>query len=96
LFIGLIIWFIPTPEGLQPNAWHLLAIFVFTIAGIILKAASMGTMAIIGMTLCAATQVLAPGDPVKSITDALSGFGNSTIWLIGLAFFMQEALLKQG
>src|SRR6516225_9679409 len=94
--IGLIIWFIPTPQGLQPNAWHLLAIFVATIAGIILKAGSMGTMAMLGMTLCAATQVLAPGKPVESVTNALSGFGNSTIWLIGLAFFIARGFIKTG
>ena len=34
--IGLLIWFvIPVPEGVAPNAWHLLALFVATIAAII-------------------------------------------------------------
>lgn len=94
--IGVLIWFIPVPDGVKPNAWHLLAIFVTTIIGIILKAASMGSMAMIGITLCAVTQVLAPGDPAKSITYALSGFGNSTIWLIGLAFFIARGFIKTG
>jgi len=94
--LGIIIWFIPVPEGVQPNAWHLLAIFLATIAGIIMKAASMGTMAMLGITMCAVTEVLAPGDPVKSITNALSGFGNSTIWLIGLAFFIARGFIKTG
>ena len=94
--IGLIIWFIPVPEGVKPNAWHLLAIFAATIIGIILKAAPMGSMAMIGMTVCAATQVLAPGDPTQSIKNALSGFGNSTIWLIGLAFFIARGFIKTG
>ncbi len=94
--IGLIIWFIPVPEGVQANAWHLLAIFIGTIAGIILKAASMGTMAMLGITLCAVTQVLAPGSPAKSIAYALSGFANSTIWLIGLAFFIARGFIKTG
>ncbi|AXY72674.1 anion permease [Paraflavitalea soli] len=96
VIIGLIIWFIPAPEGVKPNAWHLLAIFLGTIFGIILKAASMGTMAMLGITLCAATQVLAPGDPVHAVTNALSGFGNSTIWLIGLAFFIARGFIKTG
>jgi DASS family divalent anion:Na+ symporter len=94
--IGLIIWFIPVPDGVKPNAWHLLAIFAATIIGIILKAASMGTMAMIGITLCAVTEVLAPGSPSKSIANALSGFGNSTIWLIGLAFFIARGFIKTG
>ncbi len=96
VIIALVIWFIPVPEGLKPNAWHLLAIFVGTIAGIILKAASMGTMAMFGITMCAVTQVLAPGNPTKSVTDALSGFGNATIWLIGLAFFIARGFIKTG
>ena len=96
IIVGIIIWFVPVPEGVKPNAWHLLAIFIATIVGIILKAASMGTMAIIGITLCAVTQVLAPGEPGKAITNALSGFGNSTIWLIGLAFFIARGFIKTG
>jgi DASS family divalent anion:Na+ symporter len=96
LVVGLVIWFIPVPDGVKPNAWHLLAIFVATIVGIILKAAPMGTMAMLGITLCAATQVLAPGKPIDAIKNALSGFGNSTIWLIGLAFFIARGFIKTG
>jgi DASS family divalent anion:Na+ symporter len=96
LVVGLVIWFIPVPEGVKPNAWHLLAIFVATIVGIILKAAPMGTMAMLGITLCAATQVLAPGKPIDAIKNSLSGFGNSTIWLIGLAFFIARGFIKTG
>jgi DASS family divalent anion:Na+ symporter len=96
LVVGLVIWFIPVPEGVKPNAWHLLAIFVATIVGIILKAAPMGTMAMLGITLCAATQVLAPGKPIDAIKNSLSGFGNATIWLIGLAFFIARGFIKTG
>ncbi|MEO7216552.1 anion permease [Mucilaginibacter sp.] len=96
LVVGLVIWVIPAPEGVKSNAWHLLAIFVATIVGIILKAAPMGTMAMLGITLCAATQVLAPGKPIDAIKNALSGFGNSTIWLIGLAFFIARGFIKTG
>jgi DASS family divalent anion:Na+ symporter len=94
--IGCIIWFVPIPEGVKPNAWHLFAIFIATIAGIIMKAATMGTMAIIGIMTCAVTQVLAPGDPVRSVSNALSGFGNSIIWLIGLSFFIARGFIKTG
>lgn len=96
IIIGLVIWFIPVPQGVKPNAWHLLAIFLATIFGIILKAGSMGTMAMLGISMCAATQVLAPGEPGKAVTNALSGFGNSVIWLIGLAFFIARGFIKTG
>lgn len=59
------------------EAWHLLAIFVATIVGIILKPRA---VAMIGI----ATALTA----TLSVGDALSGFSNSTIWLIGVAFFI--------
>ena len=68
LVFGLIIWFIPEPEGVKAEAWHLLAIFLGTILGIILKAASMGTMSMIAIALVAISGVLAPGDPGKAIS----------------------------
>lgn len=45
--VGLIIWFIPAPSGLEPKAWHLFAIFVATIIGFISKPLPMGAIAIL-------------------------------------------------
>lgn len=94
--VGLVIWFIPTPSGLEPNAWHLFAIFVATIVGIIIKAAPMGALSVAAIALCATTQVLSPGNPDKSMSLALSGFANSTIWLIVSAFFVSRAVISSG
>ena len=93
---GLVLWLIPTPKGVAENAWHLFAIFAATILGIILKAAPMGTMCMIAIGLTALTQVVAPGDPGKSITKALSGFGDKVIWLIGISFFIARGFIKTG
>jgi DASS family divalent anion:Na+ symporter len=90
--IGLIIWFIPAPAGVKPEAWHLLAIFLATIIGIILKAASMGTLCMMAIALVALTGVLAPGNPAKSITLALRSFGDKVIWLIGISFLSRVDL----
>lgn len=89
LAVGLIIWFVPSPEGVDVAAWHLLAIFVATIVGIILKPLPMGAVAMIGIMATALTGTL-------SITEALSGFGNSTIWLIVAAFFISRGFIKTG
>jgi di/tricarboxylate transporter len=72
--LGVIIWWIPPPSGVQPPAWHLLAIFVATIVGIITKPLPMGAIALFGIAGTALTGTL-------TINQALSGFGNSTIWL---------------
>lgn len=96
LVIGLAIWFVPVPKGLSPEAWHLFAIFISTIIGIILKAGPMGTMCMIAVAITAFTQVLAPGNAGDSITLALGGFGNKVIWLIGISFFIARGFIKTG
>ena len=49
LAVGTVFWFIPPPEGVKQEAWHLLAIFVATIVGIIAKPLPMGAVALIGV-----------------------------------------------
>lgn len=87
--LGTVIWFLPVPEGVTREAWHLLAIFVATVAGFIVKPLPMGAVAIIGIMLTSLTGTL-------SLGNALSGFGNSVIWLIGAAFFISRAVIKTG
>ncbi len=85
----LIIWFIPEPNGVSTDAWHLLAIFVATIVGIITKPLPMGAVAIIGITVTVITGTL-------TITESLSGFSNRVIWLIVMAFFISRGFIKTG
>lgn len=96
LAAGIALWLIPQPDGVTPEAWHLFAIFVATILGIILKAAPMGTMCMIAIGITAFSQVLAPGEAGKSITLALRGFGDKVIWLIGISFFIARGFIKTG
>jgi len=96
VIIGLLLWFCPIPEGVTVEAWHLFAIFVSTILGIILKAAPMGTMCMIAVGLTAFFQLLAPGNPGQSITLSLKGFGDKVIWLIGISFFIARGFIKTG
>ena len=97
LSITLIIWFvIPVPEGVSPNAWHLLALFVGTIAAIIGKALPIGAVSIIAIALVAITGVTNPGNPRAALADALSGFSNDLIWLIGISIMISISLSKTG
>lgn len=90
-------WFIVAPpEGVDINAWRLLGIFVGTIVAIIGKALPIGGAAMIGILLVGITQVTNPGEPGKAMADALSGFSNSLIWLIGIAFFISRGFIKTG
>ena len=40
VLLGAAIWFCPAPAGMKPQAWHLFAIFVATIAGFIAPTAA--------------------------------------------------------
>ncbi|ANB91158.1 C4-dicarboxylate ABC transporter [Moraxella ovis] len=92
----LIIWFvIPVPAGVTPDAWHLLALFIGTIAAIIGKALPIGAIAIIAMTLVAITGVTAD-TPKQAMSDALSSLSSSLIWLIGIAIMISRGLIKTG
>ncbi len=89
LVLGIIIWFIPSPDAVTPNAWHLFALFVATIAGFILQPIPIGAVAFCGVTIGALLGVI-------SVNTAISGYGNSTIWLIICAFLLARAFINSG
>lgn len=89
LALALAIWFIPAPAGLSIQAWHLFAIFITTIIGIILKPLPMGAIAILSIAACVFTNTL-------TTTEALSSFNSSTMWLIAIAFLLARGFIKTG
>ena len=89
LIVGIVIWFSPLPAGVDIKAWHLLAIFVATVVGIIARPLPMGAVAMLGIAITALTGTL-------TISESLSGFGNSVIWLIVIAFFISRGFIKTG
>lgn len=94
---ALLIWFvIPVPEGVEPNAWHLLALFIGTIIAIIGKAMPIGAVSVVAIALVAITGVTNPGKPAAALEDALSGFSNQLIWLIGFSIMISFSLNKTG
>ncbi len=69
--LTLLIWFvIPVPQGVTPNAWHLLALFVGVIAAIIGKAMPIGALSILAIMLVAITKAtrskIRPPWPLKT------------------------------
>lgn len=89
LGIATALWFVPSPAGVQIEAWHLLAIFIATIAGLILQPVPMGAIVIMGLTATVFTGTL-------SINDALFGYQSATVWLIVSAFLFARCLNKTG
>ena len=87
--IGVILWFLPVPTGLKPQAWHLLSIFVATIIGFILQPLPIGAVAFIALSIAGLTKTLTPAE-------ALNGFGQSIMWLIISAFLFALGFIKTG
>ena len=87
--VGLILWFIPTPAGLKPQAWHLVAVFAATILGFILQPLPIGAVAFIALGTAGLLKVLTPAQ-------ILTGFGDTTMWLIVSAFIFAKGFIKTG
>jgi L-tartrate/succinate antiporter len=95
LLIGFIIFLIPAPEGLQPKAWYYFALFVAVVIGLILEPIPAASVGLIGVTLASVLLLVAP-KPADSLKWALSGFTNSTVWLIFIAYMFAMGYEKTG
>ena len=89
LGVGIVVWMLPAPEGLEPKAWRLLAIFVATVTGIIMRPLPMGAIAIMGITVTLLTRTL-------ETPQVLAGFGNTTVWLVVCAYLLAGAFIRTG
>ncbi|CAN1302945.1 Dicarboxylate transporter 2.1, chloroplastic [Linum perenne] len=88
--IGLIVRFaIAKPAAVTPQAWQLLAIFLSTIAGLVLSPLPVGAWAFLGLTTSIVTKTL-------SFSAAFSAFTSEVIWLIVISFFFARGFVKTG
>jgi len=87
--IGIGIWFTPVPAGLTPQAWHLFAAFVAAIACVLIDAFPLLTASIIAVATVVLTGTITPAQ-------AFSGFANSSVLLVVIAFVVAQAVVKSG
>lgn len=96
--LGVLIWVLPAPAGVEAKGWQMLAIFAATILAIIMRPLPMGAVTLLGMLVTVLLGVV----PLEASSDdptapyALMGFGNSTIWLIVMAFLISRGFMKTG
>ena len=95
LVVWLVIFVIPTPAGLTAAQWHYFAIFAAVIAGLIFESMPPGAVGFIGLTAATVLRYVDP-DPAKSLKWALSGFSESSVWLIVGAFIFSIGYRKSG
>ncbi len=89
LLFATVLWFMPTPEGLQVEAWHLFVIFIATIFAVIIEATPIFVASILALSSSILLGILTP-------QEAYSGFSKSFILLIVVAFLIARAVIKSG
>ena len=87
--VGVAIWLVPRPAAVDPRAWQLLAVFVATIVGLVTKPVPMGAVTFLALAVALLTRTL-------TLAETLSGFANSTAWLILTAFFIAAGFVRTG
>ena len=105
VIVGSVLALLPAPAGLAPFAWHYLALFVATILALITEPFPPASIGLIAVTIGGAFGlVFSPSQfadpafkfPTEALRWALSGFTNSTVWLIFGAFVFAMGYEKTG
>jgi divalent anion:Na+ symporter, DASS family len=105
---GLAIYLAPVPDGIDHKSWTLLAIFIATIVGSIVRPLSGGAVVLLGIAAIALTRSM-PVNPeiARTVTDpktlealrlraTLEGYADPVVWLVLAAFFMARGMIKTG
>ena len=87
--VGLAVVAYPTPDGVTDKGWHLLAIFLATIVGSILRPLPAGAVVLLGVCAIAVTGTMTPADSLRGYSDPL-------VWLVLCAFFISRGVMKTG
>jgi divalent anion:Na+ symporter, DASS family len=87
--IAIGIWFSPIPAGLTAPAWHLFAVFAAAIMSVLLGAFPILTDSILAIGTIVLTGTITPAQ-------AFSGFNNSSVLLVVIAFIVAQAVVKSG
>src|SRR4051812_8938937 len=86
---GFLIAMIPRPEGVTPETWTLLAVFIATIVGSILQPLTGSAIVLLGVMATVVFGALKP-------FDALKGYADPVVWIVLAAFFLSVAVIKTG
>ena len=95
LGLGLVLFLLPVPSGLEPNAWRYFALFAAVILGLILEPIPAAAIGLVGVTLAGVGR-LVEASPAASVSWALSGFQDRTVWLIFGAMVLSIGYGKTG
>jgi DASS family divalent anion:Na+ symporter len=86
---GMWVYAIPRPAAIQPAGWRLTGLFLATIVGSITEPMPAGALVLLAVVLSSLVGGL-------TITEALAGYSNSSVWLVLVAFFISRAFVQTG
>jgi DASS family divalent anion:Na+ symporter len=84
-----ILWRMPPPEGLTPQAWQLFVLFAAAIGAVVAGAFPILTASVLSLSAAVLSGLMTPAK-------AYAGFANATILLIVVAFLAARAVIKCG
>jgi len=87
--LGVLGWFCPHPEGITPQGWHLLVIFIITILSLIIKPLPMGAVAMIALMIAVLTKTM-------TMEQAFTAFNSDVVWLVVFALFIAKGFNVTG
>jgi L-tartrate/succinate antiporter len=107
LLVGAAIALSPAPSGLAQYAWYYFAIFAAVITGLVIEPIPAAAVGLVGVATAAALArfvLFSPAEIARpdfnltgsAVNWALSGFANSTVWLIVAAFIFSLGYEKTG
>jgi DASS family divalent anion:Na+ symporter len=86
---AIVVYVIPKPDAVKPEGWRLTGLFLATIVGSIIEPIPAGALVLLAVVLSSLVGGL-------TITEALAGYSNSSVWLVLVAFFISRALIQTG
>ncbi len=89
VMIAATLWMMDGMFEVPSQAWHIFSIFIAVIISFIIRPYPMGMMVLIGLFALVATKTV-------SISESLTGYGDSTVWLVIAAFLLSAAVLSTG
>ena len=100
--IGLTVSFLPVPHGLSREAWIYFSLFLSVFIALIAEPFPTAYVGLLGVVVACLLKTGPPASspadltPEKVLTWGLSGFSNSTVWLIFVAFMFASGYEKTG
>jgi DASS family divalent anion:Na+ symporter len=89
VLLGAVLWPMSGWFDVDPKGWHVFSVFMAVILSFILRPYPMGMNVLFGLLVLL-------GSGTLTLKQSLSGFSDTTVWLVIAAFLLAGAILKTG